>query len=283
MSYNSSSRERARNAASELAKKIKLEGQLIYKTSSFFKKIKNDARRSFVSDGTKINLINYKNDLVDILSEHYLQVFNNFQSPLINGLKRNKFSRSCFLKKDSQDEDKQKLIDNNQAYIDYHANNQAQQIINTTQNDLASAYSDATATYIVSSGDDESSVLSDDIDRSAIANDASDNFKASTDARLTTIAITETQNAAEAGKDIAVQSSFSGIDTLLLNKEWITILDGRERDSHHEADGQIQVATMPFIVQGEMLMYPGDTFFGASASNIINCRCSVQYFNGAIS
>lgn len=56
-------------------------------------------------------------------------------------------------------------------------------------------------------------------------------------------------------------------------KSWFTMLDGRVRKAHNQAEGQTVLKSQPFIVGGELLMYPGDTSLGASMWNIANCRC----------
>ena len=61
-------------------------------------------------------------------------------------------------------------------------------------------------------------------------------------------------------------------------KVWHTILDGREREAHHFADGQRVPVTTPFVVGNEPMMYPKDTSLGASLENVIGCRCTVTYF-----
>lgn len=60
-------------------------------------------------------------------------------------------------------------------------------------------------------------------------------------------------------------------------KKWHTILDGREREWHEEADSMTVPINEPFEVGGELLMYPLDTSLGASADNIANCRCTAEY------
>lgn len=60
-------------------------------------------------------------------------------------------------------------------------------------------------------------------------------------------------------------------------KTWRTIIDGRERDWHHEVNGTTIPITEPFEVGGELLMYPLDDSLGASADNIANCRCCAIY------
>ena len=58
-------------------------------------------------------------------------------------------------------------------------------------------------------------------------------------------------------------------------KVWISSFSSDSRDSHIAADGQKVDIMEPFIVNGERLMYPGDP--AGSASNTINCLCSVYY------
>lgn len=71
---------------------------------------------------------------------------------------------------------------------------------------------------------------------------------------------------------------------LPLQKEWLSTKDGRTRGAglrdkfdHITANGQRQKRDDPFIVSGERLMFPGDISFGASAGNVIQCRCTEVY------
>lgn len=59
-----------------------------------------------------------------------------------------------------------------------------------------------------------------------------------------------------------------------LSKRWDTILDGRERVEHQQANNQVQPLNQPFIVGGESLLFPGDPT--GAPSNVINCRCSLR-------
>jgi len=54
-------------------------------------------------------------------------------------------------------------------------------------------------------------------------------------------------------------------------KEWLTAMDGREREWHARANGQIVKGDGYFIVKGERLRFPSDP--KGSGANIINCRC----------
>lgn len=62
-------------------------------------------------------------------------------------------------------------------------------------------------------------------------------------------------------------------------KMWIAILDEKTRSDHEDADGQIVEITDPFDVGGWPMMYPKDDSMGAPLSEIINCRCTVEYLN----
>jgi SPP1 gp7 family putative phage head morphogenesis protein len=55
-------------------------------------------------------------------------------------------------------------------------------------------------------------------------------------------------------------------------KEWSTVIDGRERETHNKANGQIVGINDLFKVGGESCKYPGDD--GLSASERVNCRCA---------
>jgi hypothetical protein len=100
--------------------------------------------------------------------------------------------------------------------------------------------------------------------------------------RLKTIAITEVGKTSETSKMIeATQIHQSGVinnETILQSmKDWNSVLDGKTRPAHAMADGQSVPINEPFIVDGERLMFPKDSSLGASAKNIINCRCKASY------
>lgn len=84
------------------------------------------------------------------------------------------------------------------------------------------------------------------------------------------IARTETHAAANFGNYQGAKSS--GVAT---QKQWLTVLDGREREEHAMADGQRVDIDAPFIVGGDALMVPGGK--GGRAGNVINCRCQCIY------
>lgn len=55
-------------------------------------------------------------------------------------------------------------------------------------------------------------------------------------------------------------------------KRWLTTLDGRERETHFEAHGQMVKMDEPFEIGDCELQYPGDSGSGC-IEEIANCRC----------
>lgn len=54
---------------------------------------------------------------------------------------------------------------------------------------------------------------------------------------------------------------------------WDATLDEFTRPHHFEADGLTVPIDEPFVIAGERMMFPGDDSLGATAKNLINCRC----------
>lgn len=88
--------------------------------------------------------------------------------------------------------------------------------------------------------------------------------------RALTIARTESHSALQSGS--LETAKLSGV---IGKKQWLATRDGRERDSHSEANGQIVDIDAPFIVGDTELDFPGDP--SGPPEEIINCRCVVQY------
>jgi hypothetical protein len=89
--------------------------------------------------------------------------------------------------------------------------------------------------------------------------------------RAETIARTELLSAGSTGQFASdLQLYDLGI---VIGKEWRSAHQDRTRQWHKDANGQ-RVGFMDFfIVNGEKLMFPRDSENGASADNVISCRC----------
>jgi hypothetical protein len=102
--------------------------------------------------------------------------------------------------------------------------------------------------------------------------------------RLGSVASAETQAPAEKSK-IAEVRELLGLDPDSLRasessdvvKEWVSQGDSRVRGIHLAVDSVQVLVTDAFTVGGERLMQPGDTSLGATARNIVNCRCSALF------
>ena len=58
-----------------------------------------------------------------------------------------------------------------------------------------------------------------------------------------------------------------------LKREWVAVIDKRTRHAHAMLDGQKAEIGKPFKVDGEEIMFPGDT--SAPGYLVYNCRCSL--------
>lgn len=69
-------------------------------------------------------------------------------------------------------------------------------------------------------------------------------------------------------------------DAEIPGKVWISTIDNRNRGAkpgkfnHLQPDGQVVLNSEPFVVSKQLMMYPGDISLGATAGNVINCRCA---------
>ena len=60
-------------------------------------------------------------------------------------------------------------------------------------------------------------------------------------------------------------------------KQWRTELDDKVRPTHQEMEGITIPIDEPFIVGTSYMMMPHDMTLGASAEEIVNCRCSMTF------
>lgn len=89
--------------------------------------------------------------------------------------------------------------------------------------------------------------------------------------RATVVARTEIISSSNAGTLQGYKES-----GVVIGKEWSSTKDERTRDHHKDVEGQRVALDDPFIVDGDLLDYPGDNSYDAKASNVIQCRCSMK-------
>ena len=61
-------------------------------------------------------------------------------------------------------------------------------------------------------------------------------------------------------------------------KQWLTIMDGHERESHAEVNGTVIPISDFFVLQGGIARFPRDTEYLFSDEELVGCRCGIRYF-----
>ena len=92
-----------------------------------------------------------------------------------------------------------------------------------------------------------------------------------------TIARTETLKALNAGRQEAlnqlIENPNNDVRAEDVVRAWDSTGDGKTRETHAAADGQVVAYGEAFNVGGALLMFPGDSSMGAPPSETILCRC----------
>jgi len=259
MDLSDSKKQIARRAARDLALKLQLESIFKPTLRRFFKELIAVFNIKYRQGGSKevVNVDDFYADLVGILRAHYRRVaraFINIDAKQIKMIER----------KDTLTDGVNVVM---AEYILEHSKTQSKVILQTVKNELDEAILKSIQEAVQNNIDPDPDV---------IAKLVTDDFLKKIDGKAEIIAITETQNIAEKTKEEQYRalSQVGDPTTDIFVKQWVSILDGKTRPWHARADGQRVGISEPFIVKGERLMYPGDTTFGVSLDNIINCRCS---------
>lgn len=94
--------------------------------------------------------------------------------------------------------------------------------------------------------------------------------------RARTIAVTETTRAYGYGT-LAAGLEMAKVTNRPLRKRWDSERDSRVRPAHEAAHGATVGLSLPFYVDGEALLYPGDPT--GMPTNVIGCRCDLLIVN----
>jgi hypothetical protein len=253
-------------AKRQLNAKLKLEPRLRREMSVLFATISREMRALYSAKGAILDAKEFQPEVEQILKQHYRRVSRIFGISLRQQLAKH-------FKPDEMktvDDD----VDNNmKEFINTTTALRASLIIETTQRDINGGIEFALA---VAADDDGVTRL----ENAVIADMGSKEFNRRSKPRTETIAVTETQTAAEGSKEVEAQTVATTAGRIanvppsqVILKEWVAVLDERTRDAHVLADGQRVGVDDVFVVMGERLRFPGDTSQGASAENVINCRC----------
>lgn len=210
------------------------------------------AVRQFNKDGSDIGINSIVMQdvprLEKLFASQYRSVMIEFGNRILSGLKSHKPTA----RKDVNDDFMVRVND----FIRVYALDRATSISGTTIDQLRSIIQEGSV---------------DGLGTREIARNITERIPTIANYRSNTIARTETHSASGYASEMAATET-----GLNLKKEWVAFIDGREREAHAEADGQVVNRDEDFTVDGEQLAYAGDP--SGSAGNIINCRCTVLYF-----
>ena len=297
LKLNDYEKKRAVNQArKDLEKKLKLERIFHPEIKNLFNRMNNDFQITVAATGTPPNAKIYTPAWESTLLNHYARVQKAFVGSVAD-------FEDAEDAEDAEAEDtedvgtedvppvtdrserpvlpafEQKLFEELLALALLHyrkarAAIQSQYIERTNKNNMADAITQAKA-----------SLAQQDlpINNVTVSKAAAAILKRKTNGRVSAIETLETQAPAESTKLMEARTVDGRRPTSTaisesMKKTWRTIGDDKVRDAHKDANFQTKFVESDFIVMGEHLMYPGDGSLGASAGNLINCRCSAVYF-----
>lgn len=259
-------RDRYKNAARAYAVKVKQEDTLAPKVHAHLKDVSKHAFDHYSKYGTLPSMGFHQQHMEGLIKEHYKNTAELFSNSLRKRMgepkNNNNLNKSIFdvIKSKSQQ----------------RAHDSSVQITDTTLRQLHRSINLASSDLAIEEGR---------LENDTIATAAKEIFENYILGRTSTISTTETQTAAESGKDIeynvlsnadAQFDDDSRMSDYKATKMWVAVLDDHTRDWHAEADGQEVSVDEPYVVNDEELMYPGDDSLDASDENLINCRCSSE-------
>jgi hypothetical protein len=257
------------SAAEDLRKKLALERKLAPALGKYHAEILRNFTNMYARVGIVPPMSRYDAALASILAAHYAAAQSAFTGSISDDMPPGAELTPA---------EKAAIAAALVAYFKRKADSRAADINKTTEDDLSRSVRMAVDTQ-----EQDKPPLS----RIEIAFLAAGIAHRVLSSRGDSIAVTETQLGAEATKATEAEVLYGMNPTVAggdqvrgdgqPTKVWESVGDDRVRDAHLEADGQEVPISEPFIVDGESLMFPGDPSLGASAGNIINCRCSVSY------
>ncbi|MCW8930888.1 MAG: hypothetical protein OQL19_11690 [Gammaproteobacteria bacterium] len=242
----------AQRAAHDLRSKLSHERKLAPKVKAIFKQIAKDFKLRYSSSQTIINVDMYESDFKSVLTQRARLVADEFK----------KSFRRIDIKDETDDKIDEELllwlipfIQEQTDFILQTTDEQIKQIINEVTRDLTRDGVAAT--------------------KENIAQKTSERFIRQGLARSDLISSEIVNTVAETSKFIEA----GAVATFVMDgkKTWFTNIDGKERDSHHNAFGQERGINEPFDVGSSRLMFPKDRSLGAESKEIFNCRCSAIY------
>lgn len=255
----------SRLAQADLKQKLILERKLLVELRKFNKKLVRKFIRLYGTKGLIVDADDSLNELQAVLRKHYKRVKNKFDGTIQKRLPSNA---------DVTNRERDIINSALNAYLAEKVPVQSQIINVTNKEDISSS---------VEKG--RELTQAEPISQRELALVTGALLLRRLSSRTSAISATETQDMAEASK--ATEASvLSGTEPAVsrvppgpvnVTKTWFTVGDNLVRSSpfdHVAANLQKRKLEEAFTVSGQSLRWPGDSSLGASAGNIINCRCS---------
>lgn len=273
--------EKRKRADADDLKKNQFEKSMITKLNSFFLVVSRDFEDIYSSTGQVQNFNIYTDDMTALLKTSYRQSSRWFQDNLKRELVKNaeeqegtdneELANTLVEERNAIDINLKNLI---LSAILIRTGQQATEILGTTEKVIAKNVLNT----LVDAAEEGEILTNEQVARRATPKIRQENLN-----RSSGIAQTEIQWSSEGSKQaegemFEDQLLREGVvdregQTPFLEKTWITMGDNVVRESHRLANGQKRRIKEPYLVQGQLLMRPGDTSLGATLDNVIRCRC----------
>ncbi len=252
----------------DLKDKLNFERQLLPIIQDYNERIVGEFTFLYASSGAILTMSGFNAELSDILNDYYHGVTDTFS---------NRVTPHLPTEVAITDDESSRISELLLAWALFSTAQNAQRINATTQDNIL---------------DSVRLAQSDEITRSltgleaqrTVAAIAGRHLERDLKGRESALIMTETQVPAERAKQVEIDVLTRTPPAIIggtplpitgeLDKEWVSVADNLVRPAHLAADGQKVPLSQPFIVGGQALMIPGDATLGASAGNVINCRCS---------
>lgn len=250
-------------ASTEEARKLALERRMLPDIRSTFSQMVTE----YVASLTELGSVPKASDFQGEWTATFLRQYRRVGRVFLSNKRRSKFYESLLeVKQDLTSEESQMLFAFFARWSREFGAQQSALVTETNQKDYATALQRAT---------EEVPGASPVVIAAAAGVILRQLFKS----REGAIANVQTQAPAEEAKrqEAVALGRADGKQEAEIEKVWQTVGDADVRIAHVAANGQQRPGNAAFSVGGEDLRYPGDSTLGASAGNVINCRCAAIY------
>lgn len=262
-------------AKDEEARKIRLEEQFKPSIKSLFTRMIQAFQALYISTGQIVDFNNFDDEWRAALKSQYRRVGREFSS----NARKSEYIRDLLIKQDDDELTIEEIAALAAAYLAFsqgRATSQTSFIIETSNTNARESVQESIREFREDNPFREPT-------NEEIARSASKKLRKKFTGRVSTIANMQTQSPAEEAKRLEALAlskrpllPFQPITDIPkpVTKQWADVNLPDVRASHAEANGQRVDIDDVFIVQGQMLKYPGDSSLGATIDNTANCRCS---------